>query len=194
MKTTLIILFLPLTFLFGQNFSSKKTEFNPTLSFSLKQHSFVLDAPTLITNQSNHEFFNSNVRFDNFENSLRSTAKMSAEAVTGAVVGLALGLFLHNLTEPSPEREGNFFDVFFNATITGIGGIAGSNLGVISLGNLLGDDGSIKNTFYWSIIGGGIFALIANIITNNENIKFWITATGIPIGASIGFNSNNLFD
>lgn len=60
--------------------------------------------------------------------------------------------------------------------------------------NLLGDEGSYKNTVYWALISSGVIIIIGNAFTQDSKKRIIIAIAGLPIGAAIGFNSNEIFD
>lgn len=139
-------------------------------------------------------FWNDNLRFTNSQNSIESTLKLSGEIIAGGLAGYGCSKMLENIFQPDNSIGENWLGILWQAGMVSIGAVFGSVGGTYIFGNLFGDEGSFTNTIYWSLISSSAFSLIGAVISKNDQDRLWITAAGLPVGATIGFNSNELFD
>lgn len=145
------------------------------------------------TNYS-RSFWNNNLQFTNTQYSMESSLKLVGEILAGGLVGYGSAKVLENIFEPDKSKGENWLGILWQAGMVSVGAVLGTVGGTYLFGNLLGDDGSFTNTIYWSLIASSAFSLIGTVISNDNKDRLWITAAGLPIGATIGFNSNELFD
>lgn len=143
--------------------------------------------------RNNFSLFNDNVNFSTSAHTYNSLLKMWGEALSGGVLGFALGTFMYNTFE-TKEKEENFIGEPIQLIFTSIGVIAGVTCGVYGLGKLLGDDGETKNIIGWMAITGAVTSVIINIISSDENSRIWIPLASLPLGAAFGFNTNDISD
>lgn len=139
-------------------------------------------------------FWNNNLQFKSTQYTLESSLKVGGEVIAGGLVGYVCAKGLESIFEPDKSKGENWLGILWQAGMVSVGAVFGTSGGTYLFGNILGDDGSFTNTIYWSLISGTAFGLIGAVITDNYKGRLWITAAGLPIGATIGFNSNELFD
>lgn len=139
-------------------------------------------------------FWNNNLQFTDTQYSMESSFKVVGEVIAGSLVGYVCAKGLENIFEPDKSKGENWLGILWQAGMVSVGAVFGTVGGTYLFGNFLGDDGSFTNTIYWSLISSTVFSLIGAAITENDEDRLWITAAGLPIGATIGFNSNELFD
>ena len=165
--------------------------------FSSKQYlQYKLNSITTIhyASANNFSLFNDNVNFSNRNHTYNSLLKMGGEALTGGILGFALGSVAYNAFEPKVKGEGTSIGRLIQFAVTGAAATAGITNGVYYLGKLLGDEGDMKNIFLWMAVSGTAALGIVSSITPNEKLKLWIPLAALPIGAAFGFNTNDLTD
>lgn len=185
-----LILFLFSSFTFGQHniIESNSAKLYLKLAFrtiSYYDHNL---------NYKQQEFLNDNLNFSSTENTINSILKISGEVVTGSALGFGCAMFMKNLVKPKSDAGGLFIGYPVQFFLMSIGATHGTSLGVYSIGKILGDDGNYWYTYSCSVVTACLFYLAGGIFTQDPDKRLIITSIGLPVGAVIGFNSNNLFE
>lgn len=197
MKKLILVLYLILCFsIFSQSkdlfINSIETTFQNSRNYNLSFRNS--NNNKVFINHNSTEFFNDNLKFSNRKNSILSILKITGETSIGSLTGFGSAILLKNLFEPDKSIGENWLGIFWQAAMIGVGAVVGTNVGTYTFGKLISDEGSLKNTFYWSLITSGIFSIVGSILTDNREDRFWIAVAGLPIGATIGFNSNKIIN
>jgi hypothetical protein len=178
MFKTISIIFLIISSVFAQGNSCLQQSLDyKYYSASLDIHSF----PEL-------SFFNDNLSFYNSSQTLNSSAKIFGELISGTAAGFGGAILVKNLFRYN-KNEAELGGIL-PLTLIGLAAIYGNTTGVFLFGKIAGDEGSFKNTLFWSAIGSLVFFTAAKLFTDDYDKRFIAAAVGLPVGAVIGFNSN----
>lgn len=136
----------------------------------------------------------------NFEVELKSTYKgaetiieLSSELLGGTLVGIGGSILVMDYFDRKNNLDALSLFVFEAASISFVA-ILGSNVGVHAVGKLFGKSGSFRNSIVWSIVIGGITAFITSQLYESTRSNLWSHLIGIPIGATFGFNTRDIFN
>ena len=176
--------------------NEEKHLYNNDLFNSRQYIYYKLDSIITIHYSSGNNFslFNDNVNFSNRNHTYNSLLKMGGEALSGGVLGFALGTVMYNTFEPKVKGEGAAIGRLIQFAFTGAAVSIGVTNGVYYFGKLLGDEGDMKHTFFWMVVSGAAAFGIVRALTPNEEPKLWLPFAALPIGAVFGFNTNDIKD
>jgi len=115
---------------------------------------------------------------------------MFGEFTAGSLLAYTLGRL--GLTIIKNKNGEDWIGLLLRPVLFFAGISAGSTYGVYCTGKIIGDDGKISNVFRWALLSAGVTSLVTSLFRANNDIKIWMPAVMMPVGAVIGFNSHDI--